>query len=336
MTLKLTPIIAALATAAVLMPASAYAAGPYEGEVVKIIVPHGPSGPMNQYARMIAPHLAKHLGASDVRVDNQPGAGTLKGTNMLRYADPDGLTIAFTSVATPVLAQLAESPGVQFDAKDFVYLGRVAFDPRFLYVAENSDIDSIEDLMKLDRPFVYPAQGTDEDFYTMAMLSKALGFDIKINTGYDGIADSTLALVKGEADGFMASWPSARAAVENGDLKPILALREERDPDRPDVPTIFEVVQDPDKQEMAHRILDIQSLFRTFFGPPGMDPEHVAAMREALAATIADPELIAQSEQMQLPVSFADGQTMQDRVTAVMQSSQTLKPVMAEALESIQ
>lgn len=315
--------------------APALADGPYEGEVVTIIVPHGPSGPMNQYARMIAPYLAKHLGASDVRVDNQPGAGTLKGTNKLRYSDPDGLTVAFTSVATPVLAQLADSPGVQFDAGEFVYLGRVAYDPRFLYVAENSDIESIEDLMKLDRPFVYPAQGTDEDFYTMAMLSKALGFDIKINTGYDGIADSTLALVKGEADGFMASWPSARAAVENGDLKPILALREERDPERPDVPTIFEVVQDPAKQEMAHRILDIQSLFRTFFGPPGMDPERVAAMRAALAATIADPELVAQSEQMQLPVTFADGETMQKRVADVMASSQTLKPVMAEALDSI-
>ncbi len=113
--------------------APARAAG-YEGQVVTVIVPHGPSGPMNQYARMIAPYLAKHLKAKDVRIDNQPGAGTLKGTNLLWNADPDGLTIAFTSIATPILAMLADSPGVRFDAAKFVYLGRVSYEPRQLYV----------------------------------------------------------------------------------------------------------------------------------------------------------------------------------------------------------
>jgi tripartite-type tricarboxylate transporter receptor subunit TctC len=314
--------------------APAHAAG-YEGQVVTVIVPHGPSGPMNQYARMIAPYLAKHLKAKDVRIDNQPGAGTLKGTNLLWNADPDGLTIAFTSIATPILAMLADSPGVRFDAAKFVYLGRVSYEPRQLYVGGQSKISSVADIVKLGRPFVYPAQGTDEDFYTMSMLSDALDFKMKIVTGYEGIADATLAIMKSEADGYMASPPAVRASLKSGDLRPILTILDQRLPDFPDVPTIFETVKDPKAVEMAKTIMTIQSLHRTFFGPPEMDPKMVEAMRKAIGETLADPELIAQAAKMGFPLSFADGAVMQERVATVIAASQTLKPILKAALASI-
>lgn len=317
------------------MPAPARAAG-YEGQVVTIIVPHGPSGPMNQYARMIAPYLARHLKAKDVRIDNQPGAGTLKGTNLLWNADPDGLTIAFTSIATPILAQLADSPGVRFDAAKFIYLGRVSYEPRQLYVGGPSPIKAVPaDIAGLGRPFVYPAQGTDEDFYTMSMLSDALDFKMKIVTGYEGIADATLAIIKGEADGYMASPPAVRASLQSGDLRPVLTILEQRLPEFPDVPTIFETVKDPKAVEMAKTIITIQSLHRTFFGPPDMDPKMVEEMRKAIGETLADPELIAQAQKMGFPLSFADGATMQQRVASVIAASQTLKPILKAALESI-
>lgn len=313
---------------------SAQAAG-YEGQVLTVIVPHGPSGPMNQYARMIAPFLAKHLKAKDVRIENQPGAGTLKGTNLLWNAKPDGLTVAFTSIATPILAQLAESQGVRFDTAKFVYLGRVSYEPRQLYAGIPSKITSVMDIAKLGRPFVYPAQGTDEDFYTMSMLSDALDFEMKIITGYEGIADATLAIIRGEADGYMASPPSVRGALQSGDLKPVLTILDQRLPEFPDVPGILEVVKDPKAVEMAKTIMTIQSLHRTFFGPPEMDPKMVEAMRKAIGETLADPELVAQAAKLGFPLSFADGAVMQERVATVLAASQTLKPILKAALASI-
>ena len=163
-------------------------------------------GAMTQYARMLAPHIAKNLGAKDVRVDNQPGAGSLRGTNMLWNAKPDGMTIAFTNLPTLIMAQLAGSPGVNFDAAKFTYPGSVADDPRVLVVGANSPLKSMADVQKLDRPFVYPTQGTDEDFYTMSVLFNALGKQLKAVTGYQGDPDTSLAVIKGDGDGHMTSW----------------------------------------------------------------------------------------------------------------------------------
>ena len=55
-----------------------------------------------------------------------------------------------------------------------------------LPVGGKSAIKSIQDVRKLKRPFVYPSQGTDEDFYTMAVIADALGFQVKAVTGYEG------------------------------------------------------------------------------------------------------------------------------------------------------
>ena len=221
----------------------------YNGKAVTIIVPNAPSGLMVQYARMIAPHLARHLGARDVRVDVQQGAGGLKGTNVLWRSKPDGMTIAFTSVPTLILAQLAGSPGVQFDATRFTYLGRVAAEPRVLVVGGTSKIASVEDLKKLDRPFIFASQGTDEDFYVMSVLSHALGYKMKIVTGYEGNSDTALAVIKGDADGHMTAWTASQAAVRNGDKRVLLMMGSKGSSELPDVPAAAEAGGDPREKE---------------------------------------------------------------------------------------
>src|SRR5580704_19220287 len=64
----------------------------FSGKTVRLVVGYGPGGGYDAYARMIAPHLSKVLGASVV-VENQPGAGGLVALNRLPTAAPDGLTM---------------------------------------------------------------------------------------------------------------------------------------------------------------------------------------------------------------------------------------------------
>jgi tripartite-type tricarboxylate transporter receptor subunit TctC len=323
----------AAALAALVAPAS-QAAGYYEGKAVTLIVPNTPAGAMTQYARMIAPYIAKHLGARDMRVDNQPGAGSLRGTNMVWNAKPDGLTVAFTGVPTLVLAQLAGSPGVQFDAAKFVYLGSVADDARVLVV--NPKIKSMEELRQLNRPFMYPTQGTDEDFYTMAVLFQALGQPpLKAVTGYQGLADTTLAAVKGDGDGIMTSWAGVMPAIKSGELRPILHMGEKRFAEFPDVPAYTEVVTDQAKIGPLRTIVSIMLTVRGFFGPPNMDPQAVADMRAGIAKALADPELIAESKKRGLPLSFYSGESEQARIQKAMQESKDLAPILKEAAQSI-
>ena len=333
---RLKTIVVAASTAALAaLAAPAQAAGFYEGKTVTLIVPNTPAGAMTQYARMLAPFIAKHSGARDIRVDNQPGAGSLRGTNMLWNAKPDGLTMAFTNLPTLIMAQLAGSPGVQFDTGKFTYLGSVADDPRVLVVGTVSPIKSIQEVTKLNRDFIYPTQGTDEDFYTMSVLFDALGVKLKAVTGYQGDPDTSLAVIKGEGDGHMTSWATTMPSIKSGEKRPILHIGEKRWPEFPDVPAVMEIVTDEKKQAPLRTIVEILSVSRGFFAPPNTDPQAVADMRAAIGKALADPELLAQSKQRALPLSFYEGSSEQARIARIMQGSTALTPILKSAAQSI-
>jgi putative tricarboxylic transport membrane protein len=307
----------------------------YSGKQVTLIVPNSPSGTMTQYARTLAPYIAKHLGAKNVRVENQTGAGGLKGTNALWRAAPDGLTFAFTNVPVLIMAQLAESSGVQFDATKFTYLGRASSEPRVLVVGGKSKVTSAKDINSLGRPFVYAAQGTDEDFYSTVVLADALGFKLKIVTGYEGNSDTALAVIKGDADGHMAGWVAVKTATEAGDLRPIIVMEAKRLDALPNVPSALELVQDPAKKPSMLANIAILNMGRGFFGPPNMNEETTRSLRAGIAAAFKDPALIDEAAKRNLPLAFASGEEQQAGTQQVTAAAGGLKQLLKSALESI-
>ena len=67
--------------------AAALAAAPdyafFDGKTIEIIVPHGPGGGFDTYARMFAPYFKKHIPGINVVINNVTGAGGLRGRNQL-------------------------------------------------------------------------------------------------------------------------------------------------------------------------------------------------------------------------------------------------------------
>src|SRR5690242_14809133 len=68
----------------------------YSGKTLTVVVPYGPGGGYDQWARILSPYLKKYLGVSEVKVQNVPGGGGLIGTNQIYSAKADGLTIGDT------------------------------------------------------------------------------------------------------------------------------------------------------------------------------------------------------------------------------------------------
>jgi len=307
----------------------------FKGKVIELILPNSPTGRMAQYANLYAPYIKEYTGADDVRVVGMQGGGGVKGTNFLWFQKPDGLSIAFTSIPTLILAQLSGSEAVQFDATKFVYLGRVATEPRMMVVGGNSEIKSMQDVIDLDRPFVFPSQGTDEDFYTMAILSDSLGYDLKIVTGYEGMNDTALAVIKGDGDGQIGGAESFAAAIEAGDMRPVLTVWGERLEEYPDVPDALELVKG-DKKAAVEAIINMLGMHRGFYAPPDTDPEAVRILREAITKASADPELVKQAEAGGLILLPSPGDAEQKKIEQITAASQGIIPVLKGALQSIQ
>lgn len=317
------------------LPARSQASDFYKDKVLNIIVAGGAAGGHTRYARLIGPYLQKHTGAREVRITNMPGGGGLKAANHVWRLKPDGMNIFFGNVATLILAPLAGSPGAQFEPGKFTFLGRATSEPRLLTVGGKSAIKTFADVKKLGRPFVYPSQGTDEDFYTMAVLAHALGFKMKAVTGYEGNADTALAVIKGDGDGHITGWSESQGAIKAGDKRVILLIASARHPDYPDVPTAEEAAA-PDQKALIRAIVDINETHRSYIAPPGTDPQAASAFRAALKAVMEDPAFIEETKKGNRPVSYMDGAQQQKIVAEISKAGANLTPILKAAVKEIQ
>ncbi len=315
--------------------AAAQGPGFYRDKVININVAGGASGGHTRYARLIQPYLQKHTGAREVRITNMPGGGGLKAANYIYRVKPDGLQIFFGNVSTLVLAPLAGSPGANFDPNKLVYLGRATSEPRVLCVGGKSAIKSIQDVQKLKRPFVYPSQGTDEDFYTMAVLGDALGFQVKAVTGYEGNADTSLAVIKGDGDGHITGWSESLGPIRSGDKHPILMVTSAKSPDNPNIPVVTEIAPAA-KRATVRAMATILETHRSYIGPPGMEPEAVAAFRAAVTAALKDPGLLEESKKGERPVAPMEGAQQQRAIEEITKSSASLSPILKASVKAIQ
>jgi tripartite-type tricarboxylate transporter receptor subunit TctC len=327
----------ALAPVVMSVPGRSLAQGSdfYRDKIVNINVAGGASGGHTRYARLIQPYLQKHLGAREVRITNMPGGGGLKAANYIWRVKPDGFQIFFGNVSTLILAPLAGSKGATFDTNKFVYLGRATSEPRVLCVGGKSAIKSIQDVQKLKRPFVYPSQGTDEDFYTMAVLADALGFQIKAVTGYEGNADTSLAVIKGDGDGHITGWSESLGPIRSGDKHPILMVTSAKSPDYPAIPVITEIAPAA-KRATVRAMANILETHRSYIGPPGMDPQAVAAFRAGVTAALTDPALLEETKKTERPVAPMEGAKQQKVIAEITRASESLSPILKAAVKGIQ
>lgn len=307
----------------------------FKDKVVLVNVGGGASGGHARYARLLQPYLQKHLGAKEVRTVIMQGGGGLKAANHVWRAKPDGLNLFFGNVSTLILASLAGSPGATFDPSKFTFLGRVSNDPRVLTVGTKSTIKDAAELKKLTRPFVYPSQGTDEDFYFMAVLADALGFKVKAVTGYEGNADTALAVIKGDGDGHITSWSESLSAIRVGDKMPLLMVTTAKSPTYPNIPLAVDLAPAA-KAATMKAMATILEMHRSYVGPPGMDASVIAALRAAVASALKDPALLEESKKGDRPVSLMDGAKQQQHVADLAKAGASLSNILKAAVKDIQ
>lgn len=311
----------------------------FEGKVLNIIVPNSPGGGHDTAARTLAPYIQEYSGAKDVRVVNKKGGGGILGMNEVWHAKGDGETIMFASAITHVMAYIAEDPAIEFNPTESTWLARAINKPLVLTVGEKSSIDSAEDIMNLDRPYIYPAVGVDDDFYTMNVIAHSLGVELNIVTGFDGEPECQVAQVQGTVDGLFTTFEKARALVKSGDLVPIMVLHPEPVsgiPDYPDgLPTVLDVVGDGPGRQAMEDIVELYALYESFWGPPNMDPEATAAWLDIMDKVFNDTEAMDKIVKLGGTPAYIPGDELQKQIPEMMKSATGFKAIFDEATAAI-
>jgi tripartite-type tricarboxylate transporter receptor subunit TctC len=178
----------------------------YKGKVIRMIVGFAAGGGFDTNARIIARHMGKHIpGNPSIIVDNMTGAGSqIAANHVYKAAKPDGLTIG-TFAGGLIMNQLFGKPGIEFDARKFVYLGVPAQNPPICVLSKASGITSIEKWMAAKEPVklggLSPGNVTDD---APKILKATINLPIQVVTGYKGTSAIRLAVEGGESAG--ACW----------------------------------------------------------------------------------------------------------------------------------
>jgi len=306
-------ILSCLLTSALLLPSTASAASAddfYKGKSIRIVVGFSAGGGFDTYARAIARHMGKHVpGQPAFMVENMAGAGSLIAANHLyNVAKPDGLTIGHF-IGGFFLGQVLGQPGVEFDARKFVFIGAPITDHVICALTKASGITSVEKWMASKTPVKLGglAPGTSTPDNATRIFKAALGLPIQLVSGYKGTADVRLAAESGEIAGGCWGWDSIKATwrkgLDSGDVIVVLQANRRTHPDLPQVPQALKLA----KTDEARKMIEVgihgdSDIVRTYTLPPGTPKDRVQVLRKAFTDTLKDPEFLADAKKSNLSV----------------------------------
>ena len=291
--IRLNGTLTAVAVMAALMAATGPARAEYPDHNIDMIVPYGPGGGFDVYARALGRMMDKIL-PSGVKVipRNVPGAGGKRGTATIYRAKPDGYTLGIVNL--PGMAEpLILGEPAQYDLDKITWVGVVNIGVYAVIVAGKSKFNSIDDMRKSPREVFFATAG-GTDYSTARIMASVLKINAKFLTGYKGGPDAQLAVVRGEADAGVAPDVTIKSRIENKDLKALLTFQDKTT--KPLFPTV------PVAADVGHRELANLGLYRLFAAPPGMP----AAVRTKLIGLVQkalnDPELAAWGQKSNFPI----------------------------------
>ncbi|MGH7808965.1 MAG: hypothetical protein ACREP5_01685, partial [Candidatus Binatia bacterium] len=111
-------------------------------------------------------------------------------------------------------------------------------------------------------------------------------------------------------------------------VRVLVQMGRKRDPRLENVPTIYELMDQyktPDTgKRLARVVLTAATLGRPIVAPPGLPADRVAVLRQAYAATLKDPEILAEVQKRRWEMAPLTGEELADMAKDVMNQPQNV------------
>jgi tripartite-type tricarboxylate transporter receptor subunit TctC len=325
-----------LSTAAVAPVHADDVANFYRGKTITLVVAFSAGGGYDLYARLLARYMSKYIPGNPTLIpQNMPGAGTLKAAKYLyEIAPKDGTVFGIFSRSLP-LGPVVGLPGATFDSRKFTWLGSMAKDVTLCVTSDKSGIKTWDDALKTDFLIGGEGRGSDPDVFAN-VVKNVFNAKAKLVTGYPGTADMILAVERGELGGFCGTSYSTVIGrwgeqLRQGKLNIIVQGGFEKNPALPNTPNMLDLAADAHQKTLMRLILAPQAMARPFAAPPGVPADRSQALRDAFAATLKDPELLAEAKKLQIDVGLMSASEIQSLLEELYQAP---KEIAAEAAKA--
>ena len=231
--------LVATTLAGLVLPAGAQ---DYPTKPVRIVVPFAAGGPADVFARQLAQYLSESLKQSFV-VEDQPGAGSIIGTNAVAHAAPDGYTLlAMSNTHTTNESLVPTKPFALM--RDFVPVSPINYSDLVMVVHPSVAAKDLKEFIALAKSkpggLNYASSGTGTPYHMAGELFKSMsGTDIQ-HVPYRGSSGARNDVIGGQVQMMFDAITTMAPNVQAGQVRALGTTGEKRSTVLPDVPTVAE------------------------------------------------------------------------------------------------
>ena len=283
------------------------------GKELSVYIGSTPGGGYDQYGRLLARHIGRHLpGNPSVVPRNMPAGGGREVMNYLYNVAPkDGTAIAITLRDVGFDPLLSGGESAKFDATRLTWLGSMNSEVSLCVSWAAAPFRGIEDAMQ--REIIMGSSGPDaSDSIHARLLNQIASTKFKLVEGYQGSTEVHLAMERGEVQGRCGlGWDSIvsryRQWLDEKKIVLLVQMAVDKHPDLPNVPFVMDLAKTERDRQMAALVLGPNKMGRPIFAPPGLAPDRVRRLRQAFADTMRDPQLKADADKQKMQIDWLSG-----------------------------
>jgi tripartite-type tricarboxylate transporter receptor subunit TctC len=287
----------------------------YAGKDIKMVVGSAPGGGYDTVARALARHIGRHIpGRPTITVQNMTGVSSIRMTNYLYNAAPkDGTSIGAAINGMPT-APLLQPEAAHFDAGKLQWIGSTNREIQVAYAWHTARVQNLADLMTKELVVGGAGPGTATVDFPL-ITSAILGFKFKLVRGYEGTAQIAIATERGEVEGNGGiGWATIKSDqarfLREKKINIVVQYGFEKHPELPDVPVAFDLAKSEGDRQALRLVFARQEYGRPFFVAPDVPEARVRILRDAFAATMKDPEFLAEAQRLNIELDPMSGERM--------------------------
>jgi len=250
---------------------------------VRIVVPFGPGGPADVYARQIGQELGEALKQQFV-IENKPGAGAVVGTDIVAKAPPDGYTILMMSnTHTTNETLLATRPYSLM--KDLTAVAPVNSSDLVIVVNPHVKAKTLQEFIALAKAepgkLNYASSGPGTPYHMAGELFKAMSRTDILHVPHKNSADARNAVIGGHVQMMIDAVTAMKGHIDAGQVRALATTGTARSAVLPNVPTANEAGA-PGYEA---------TIWLGIMAPAGMPQDIVERMNAEVGKIIATPAI---------------------------------------------
>ena len=239
LTKLLVALVASLAAAALSMPALAQS---WPTKPVRIVVPFGPGGPADIYARILGQELSEVLKQQFV-VENKAGAGGTIGADIVAKSAPDGYTLLMMSnTLTTNETLLANKPYALM--RDLVAVAPVNSSDLVMVVSPSLNAKTLKELIALAKAepgkLAYASAGPGTPYHLAGELFKTMTGTDLLHVPHKNSGEARNDVMGGHVQIMFDAVTAMKGNIEAGQVRALGTTGDMRSTVLPDVPTVSE------------------------------------------------------------------------------------------------